>query len=791
MTVLPWYVSLGPWIWIVVLLAVAGCSIALTRYRLRFRVRRLARRALESFGPSTELTQVAEGEIVVISGKLGLWGKATQRFEDEQPAVVATASPSRPEEVLGALAVSRVGEGVFVEIAGEEVGLEGSIEVRVGSREVHLGRRFQRVGRRLSRVLRDLDDEAFSAIQRHSVAFRSLARGDQVRVQGFLRRLPAPALADSYRVAADRWMISSTPAPDLPQSREHVVAVAFEGAPEIEGPARRVQGVNLIVSCLLTMFAIWLAGGVLYTVGVEPGAAYGHCEETAVRPSLKTATLFPGARRMALDAWASQLVRSCEPTDAAISEHIALRLVSGRCGSAARELARRYELDQAIEAAHECRDPDECFLAVGALYHRGRFPEASDLLSELPLEVQAARYPQYVVVSHLLAGRRDLAQRVLAKRMEQFPEDSDYFDDENIWDQRCLYETLAAGEGDSSAIQRLRGLASQAPSHSSCRLLLADLLKGDERLQFLRSFEDLPYAFRRFADLLALETALGSGLEDASWDLEPSVLSVTPRQLLSPHETDVVRFTGLDRPILEHLEALERPGGDVHRTRAVLRTQASIFAFTIGENQEARRQAEAALLDVNAIGGQEHLVYGHGTWASLARGRLAVIALDMGDMDRGRELTEELREMPSSYEAYNPVAALWNYLEQGDTEHLSESFEQWYVAEGFWEEAHRGDGRALSNLLRRPGALDLRYYHPIWANLVTTGQRQVLRRYMWSSTFIDSEGSLTTSLIRVSTDWQVATEMGDRQAANRIDEARRGLRDALLRRDTRFARIAM
>ncbi len=787
---LPWYVVYGNWFWAAGLLVAAVAALCLIRLRVRLRVRRQARNELRRMGKPSSLEEADEGQLVVLSGTLGLNGAPARRFEDGEAAVATTAAPTKPGAVLGALAITRCAEAPHLEVGGVQVGIEGAVEVRVGSRELHAEHRFKRAGLKIRRELEALDEETLKAVERYPMAFRSLSEGDRVRLQGFLRRLAAPIATDSYRAPAGRWVLSSSPDPDTPQSREHVVSAVFEGAPTAEGPSTWIHFKSVLVAVVLVFILEAIAGVTFLMMGDRGSHPYEQCSDQPIPTALKVATAFPVSRRVALEDWEVRLERLCFVDRPAARKIVTLQLLRGRCDLAAHDLARRYEIDRAVEVARRCADQGDANILYFTLYRTGRFRELSDLLTSTSLATHSPISFEMEVAAHVLADRPEQARAALAELPAPF---SRSIPPRKLgWNRLCVRAALAAREGDESALAELRELAAGETSRGSvCPLLLADLLRGRERLEYLRSLEDVPHAYQRFADVLALEAQLEVGAEEVSWDFDAAILSLSPDKLIRPRETSFARFTSLDRDLLERLEAFDFPDGGFRRTRATLATRAAVFAFMVGANDEARDHAEAALRDVSVLGGQEHLVYQNGTWASLARGRLAVIALDSGDIGRARELALELERMPSATTAFDPVAALYNYVTLGKTRGLARAVGWGDQELSVWEAAYDGSERELIDRVRHEHSPRLRDHHPLWANLVSSGQDEVLEQILMTSRHDWGELSLSDALFSMSFDWQVATALGDRDWADRIDEPRSRVRAAVLRRDTLFVLLAM
>jgi hypothetical protein len=142
---------------------------------------------------------------------------------------------------------------------------------------------------------------------------------------------------------------------------------------------------------------------------------------------------------------------------------------------------------------------------------------------------------------------------------------------------KCVTEVLAYRAGDTEALRRLREAASQSSGNSTCPLLLADLLEGEERLEYLRSLEMVPHEYRRYFDLLALEAELRRDGTISSWEVEPSVLSTPPAELMLFNRTHFAQTTALEIEMLELLDGLAEEDSMFYRTRAILRTQVATF----------------------------------------------------------------------------------------------------------------------------------------------------------------------------------------------------------------------
>lgn len=180
------------------------------------------------------------------------------------------------------------------------------------------------------------------------------------------------------------------------------------------------------------------------------------------RTRLLVAAALPFHRDEAIRQYRSWLILRGASEDALL-QRTALRLLSGDCIDAGRELFSRGQLARALAVLDGCPDSEQRRLLVAeSLFALGNYATASDRFAEVPADLA----PRTVLGAHIAAHRYDRALAV-ARRIA---------DDSAAPRWRCFALALTARDGDARAVAALRALAIQHQDDDErvCMVLAVD-----------------------------------------------------------------------------------------------------------------------------------------------------------------------------------------------------------------------------------------------------------------------------------------------------------------------------
>jgi hypothetical protein len=802
---LPWLIVYGGVVWRVALGLLIVSVILISLGRVRLRARRRRARALAWLGAPVPLESVQEGELVTLSGTLGFRGKPAKRFEDGKPVVAVTAAPEEPAEVLGALSITRCAEDLFLQVGGEEVGIDSSLEVIAGSLERITGRRFRQLGSPLIHMFHQIDDAASSTLSTYRVAFRSLSSGDTVRVRGILRRMAAPQKSEGYRAAADRWVLSSEAEHDAEETGEGTVAAAFEGRPRASGPWLRVLFFREIIALVVAAAAVAVLGQSLrwtpdlWRSGPRDvfGQGAGFCVNQPITENEQIQGALPLFRLHMLASLVWHLQNDCDWSRESLLQLAEVEQLLDNQGRAALFLALHGEADRAQEVLGSTEEPGDPLDAGLAWLALGQFDAASEAFERLE-DNEGAAEGEAVLTAHILAGSWTSAAATARKmgRHSLVPLDASELDQvryreaSSRWE--CLALTLEARGGIEGAADSLREQALAPESSDWCALFVADTIDGPERLALIRRRTERPrrrdelratrWGEERYRTLLEAEI-------DPTVVLGESALHDAPDRLFGWGRVFPI-FNGLERSALENMLTERDPARRSHISIAELQTRALQLEIATGNVSAGPELAEAALAELEALPPEEATTLVHSVFM-FARGRVVAAEILAGQTKVARTRLAGLRaaqeEAPLiSQTSAEHLEAMLDWIERRETKGFTDtSYEG--LDESIWEEAVTGDVSSTANLIREfqkqsQGPTSL----PLWAMHLESGRAELIEVLRWSWVLNSDEGrinNLDDTLSQMSRQLILARALNDEEWAGQVEPVLRRLYDARMRRD--------
>lgn len=817
---LPFTIAHSAWFPWALIAGLTGAHLLWTWIRPRLLARLRARSQRARVGEPGALESAAGGEQTTLTGTLGLAGAPAKRFEDGQPSAATTASPVNPAQVLGALAITRCGEGLTLDVGGIDVGIEGDLEVLVGSREVYFGSSFRRIGGALSRELDAADSAALNALSDYQAAFRSLLSGDQVRISGYLRRLPAPAGGEGYRMPGDRWVISATPDAGSSDVSERTISAAYEGNPRVSLP----RGWRVVRS-LVVAAVFWLAlfGAASYTIRYwgadtflspwEPPAHdhYRSCRSAGFRVEAHFAFSLPFYRESRLARVTKGFESRCHWDRGATAQLAALYELQGSCAEEAGALLNHGERRAGEQKALECVRERGDAGAARLVALTGRFDEASAAWPELSGSRFEASDHQVEAIAHLLAGRPERAS-VALKQLA-----AGGYSRELVWggpgggrrvtsrlhDMSCLAAAIAVSGIDEEEAEGAAGRV--LGSSPECFAFHVATLEGRERNEMLRETVrgEGPGAWEALMLLTADDPDL---LDRLHYGFVGWVLGRLPSDLLRPAPAD--EFSGLELAALSVLDGREQLSTRLTVLRAELRARAASFELTMGELEAAVRHARGVVEDLERLAPLEDRESARFSWYQRAVGRQAIHEMLMGDFDGARTTSSHLESVGGAvvvhtgsrvvltdqtrYESVNTtetldlptrLEAVRGFLERGDASTLfvMECVPQ--LGLGFWIASAEGNGEALARRLDGRQAPIRSRLNPFWIGEITSGRGELLEQSHWGSRAGNEREGLYPALVEAAWDRQVARQLDDDEWAEEAESGYTRLRQAYLRHD--------
>jgi hypothetical protein len=797
MNALPWLFVHGSVVWQLALAAGLLVALGVAFARPRLAARRAASAARARLGtPLASLAKLNDGMRLTLTGRLEAEGEPARRFEDGgDAAAVSAAYLSHPGGGAWITGLNLRAEGLALVVGDARVALDGPVEVVAGSREV---RRGQALGE-MPGPVQDRVDAGFKLGQPHFrdhlTTLRSVASGDLVRVSGVLRKEASAGEGAGYRGAAARWAL----VPDgfeaqaaLGASATGGLRVAFEGAPRVSGPLGGSYVRHLMAGALV-------GGGLVVGGGaIALGSARGELGELALAPvdpqkpprdAGMTATAITAAtpfRLAAVDAMVDALDVRHDEDLALVERRAALHELQGDCVAAGETLARQGQLERGAEVAERCGGHR---FAAQAFYAAGDFARASaawERAAEEPVPAgsPSAAEARFGVRVHLIAGRAALAAKeagALVARSGDRKGETEAVTAGRVAQARCLAVALTPPDGATALVDRKKEEL-QHPIYPACAILLADLRRGKDRLDFIHGLTDFQSSARevpmRWLELLEAEADPGVAPGQLPPLLDdPSLLVLNPSAALTP------TIPGLDRAIAEALAGEHPDVADPRRrTRGRAAAMAAVFAAVTGEAEAAQRFVATAKESVGAVARTANGDVDDGWDHAHAWALSAAVELALGHVDTAER---HLHTADTTYVTYGLAAAL-DYRARRDTSGFVERFLRWGLLDDGVNRAYalaaEGDGAALADWLRRPSS-EVGSYLRLGAPLIKTGGDDVLR---WIRVgyrvppWFRSPSDLVVYWTELAT---AAAALGDAPLAATLAERAGRFRTALLRRD--------
>lgn len=809
METLPPLVVHGPLIWKGILLALVALTLLATVIVSKLSLRRRAKHELARLGEPVALETAPAGAPVTLTGTLKVSGELTKRFEDGKPAAATTAAPPRPSEVVGAMAITRCAEGLGLDVGGQDVGIQGDLEVLVGSRELVLGRKFKRAGRKINAALYAADSETLTALGAHRAVFRSLRPGDRVRVRGFLRRLNAPGGASGgYRAPGDRWVLAAQPEVGSVEVMERTVAAAYEGSPRVP-----VYTLGSLAKRAAFVAVLWLAalgisgsiyGRVEWDQDSEPlGATHLQCLTDPLSPPVQLSFAFPFFYEEKLRRLAGEVGMSCRWSRERVRQLAGLYHLRGQCGQEALTLVTHGEHELGEAVALDCHEPEELNAVLRVLFSVGRFAEASDRFVELAPRRDPGSIVDWIFAAriHIMAGQRGRAAAALRSYIDEIRgyvllvsdrQSPDLAFRLQNRDVHCILDRLEADGGDQPARERLARTVAEHPGSQVCEALLADTEGGLQKVW--RRNQGVARGLRRPVRLILAERSPSQVPVDSS---AAGPLYDEPASLILSRSS----YGGLERSALERLaaEGDSLPPG-ARLLRAELRSSACDFELDLGRLDEARSHAQAALSELEALAQLDPpgVAYRLPALIELARARLATVEIEAGRFDRARELISGLREDAGAQAEAGTAAgglrrqleAYLAFVERGETDDLlgvlytsertpfSQRTVTWY-----WRAAGSGSASEVAIAYVDIYAFFRRNIRPVWVARITSDREALARQARWSDRGDGQMRTIPDVLAIQAYDLRVARGLGDEQWAAEVEPRFERLLQAHLGRD--------
>jgi len=325
-----------------------------------------------------------------------------------------------------------------------------------------------------------------------------------------------------------------------------------------------------------------------------------------------TAALFPPHRAWAIDELARQTA-SGPPREDKLQVLLAYGNVQPDCRRTGSVLYGHGRFQQAGQMLAGCNDLASKKLAVTAFLRAGSLQNACRTLREIE---DAKNDPTHAQVM-LLGGCREEAAhlfRLQADGRSDQPREASTL--------RCIALGIDAVAGNDTARQKLGKEQGEA-----CRLVLAALREGPERLKALRYLAHAPpseaSAYRRHMLQQLLAVQAGGQPREVSLPPMPSVL-----QLLSnPSSAWTSRAHGLERDALEVLAARKSPSPDARALRMILALRAATFELFAGRTKDAMRLLDVAHADWQARGNVQTGRIDDERWVEHLRAEAQIVGL--------------------------------------------------------------------------------------------------------------------------------------------------------------------
>lgn len=662
----------GPYLGVLGVISGAILVVLATRSRAGQRALRAAEEAWPE-EPPEGVDGAGSGEARTLVGRL-LADDAVARIDGRRGSVAVSAVALERGSVAERGAVAA--EGLAIELDGARVTIEGPVACAKGSLERRPGTTLAAHDQAVVSAVRDVLDADGDVDARPR--FSSLSSGDRVRAIGVIERRSGGD-EEAYREPAGELVLAP--------GADGVVWLAFDGHPRVRAPEVGRSVALGIVSSLLLAGGLWGLGEQLTDDPAPPPEGEVLDRMPWEGGALRFAALSPWHRDRVASHYAYGLLDVAPFDERLARKRVALQALARGC-SAATEAAREHGLeDEAEEIGRACDDDER----TGALCDLGRYEDAGPRL----LHDRGWRHNSDVVA--LLAagdpdGAREIANDLIAQEREVREQvrarqgDLDQLD-VVIRGWRCVADAIGAREGEDAA---LTGLREAAERSRFCRLLLADVTEGAERLPLLRRLEPWESEAEHVL-ILAAEV----DPEEAARRL--------PRLLPSIGFHTNLRFARLPhaglRGVLEVLDARELPEPRMRALRGVLRLIEGQELAQLASIDAAETRVRGAIVDLDVAleglgeqgAGDEEpdVVLLEGLERVRRDGRrwLARLALERGDPERALAL------LPGS-DANDPLRGLIEaYGEPDPSRHVSQT------AIEIVEAARSGNGTILARAL--------------------------------------------------------------------------------------------
>jgi hypothetical protein len=668
----------------------------------RGRARQRAHEALQSLGaPDTDGDWV-EGRPLTVEGRLVLEGPAAARFDDGQPALVATAASEQSRHSARA-------ERLLLEVGRYMLVLEGPIVLLAGAREVRLERALAGLPDIRQRIPPPsgngvgLDDEA-------RVVLRSVGEGARVRVRGIASRPPPSEDPEARAAGRPRaWRLEAPPGDGRGPGVLEMAAVQLDefhmrpgkGPPENQGAFR--MACALVVLAASAGLGDW---GLMEARRERPMLRYDldgpPCTEEPPGWGSVLAATSPFHRRAALGRRVEQLRSLCTREPWMKAQMVDLELRALPCGARVGLLVDLHQYEEAARKGAGCGSGVAAEGVGRAFLAQGQLEKASKALVGL----NPAANPD-TIAAPLLAGRYSQAAqaaRGLAMWQSSLKHDWDAHAHERGAELECVAAALDVRAGLSSGLQVLEaGRGGEA--HLGCTLLLADLREGPERLALLAPLLAQPpqeegdvwgRRRRELACLLALEVAPDTGCWGAVGGGEGPWRTLFDHDFGAGHRLDV--SPGLAEAILPRLGS----GAEGLALRATFGAELARLDSLAGDHVSARTRIDQALADL------EQLAQVSASDVAFALEHMRALVAELALREGHSQRVDEVLQPDSGSLLHVQLQGLLRFL-QGEPLSVLASSEWLYrddTSLALWSAVATGDGAEVARVLEHDQPLD-------------------------------------------------------------------------------------
>lgn len=490
-------------------------ALGLVGVRQLLAVRR-ARRAAAWRTPRADDGQLGEtpGEPRYYAGVLV--GEATVEGFDGEAACVSTVDLGLDERLV----LSRAAAGLILQVGDELVPLQGAARCVLGGREWYPQKKVISLPDSVaSPLIEAMEESGGESILERRPRFSALRAGDAVRVYGVLERRAQSDGESGYRETSAAFALA-------PAKDEELVLV-FAGRPSFTGQSRAGQVGMAVLGFALAYGALYLQAEAIVDDGAAAFSRPPHVADPAEHPAALRLALSPHHRTRMLNRLWSEM-RRVAPVDERVAERRVRVASELGCARAVGTAVEHGLFERARELTDGCPEAAQGGLAACAA---GRYEE---LPSDWPGDAHAFHVGRYALLTQLAARHFEAARDTARDEIEQeravreTPLDLSNPEaivrdsiqqagraesrEARVRKMQCVAQLADLLAGESSARSEL---ARDAVASPFCRLLLASVTDGPERLPLLASLAELPQD--SVVLVLTAEVSVAAAAERLPW----------------------------------------------------------------------------------------------------------------------------------------------------------------------------------------------------------------------------------------------------------------------------------